>query len=121
MGTDRDEKVVKVISSITASLGSTVAIIASIMLIVVWAVTGPLFGFSEVWQLVINTTTTIITFIMVFVIQNSQNRDGKALQTKLDAILDAVSETTDQDLMDLEDRSDKVIDAKKAEVTRESS
>ncbi|MCW0000657.1 low affinity iron permease family protein [Pararhizobium sp. YC-54] len=55
--------------------------------IVLWAITGPLFGFSETWQLVVNTGTTIITFLMVFVLQNSQNRDGKALQAKLDELI----------------------------------
>jgi low affinity Fe/Cu permease len=55
--------------------------------VVIWAVTGPLFGFSETWQLVINTGTTIVTFLMVFILQNSQNRDGKALQAKLDELI----------------------------------
>jgi low affinity Fe/Cu permease len=56
-------------------------------LIVIWAVTGPLFGFSDTWQLVINTGTTIVTFLMVFLIQNSQNRDSAAIQVKLDEII----------------------------------
>jgi low affinity Fe/Cu permease len=56
-------------------------------LIVVWAVTGPLFGYSQAWQLVINTGTTIITFLMVFILQNSQNRDGQAIQAKLDELI----------------------------------
>lgn len=55
--------------------------------VVVWAVTGPLFGYSDTWQLVINTSTTIITFLMVFILQNSQNRDGKAMQAKLDELI----------------------------------
>lgn len=54
---------------------------------IVWAVSGPFFGYSETWQLVINTSTTIITFLMVFILQNSQNRDGKALQAKLDELI----------------------------------
>jgi low affinity Fe/Cu permease len=58
--------------------------------IIVWAVTGPIFGFSATWQLVVNTVTTIITFLMVFVLQNSQNRDGEALQAKLDELIIAV-------------------------------
>ncbi|NLS06353.1 low affinity iron permease family protein [Rhizobium sp. P32RR-XVIII] len=56
-------------------------------LVLMWAISGPFFGFSETWQLVINTGTTIITFLMVFVLQNSQNRDGKALQAKLDELI----------------------------------
>jgi low affinity Fe/Cu permease len=59
-------------------------------LIVLWAVSGPLFGFSETWQLVINTATTIITFLMVFVLQNTQDRDGEAVQAKLDELIYAV-------------------------------
>lgn len=57
------------------------------LFILLWAVTGPLFGFSETWQLVVNTATTIITFLMVFVLQNTQNRDGEALQAKLDELI----------------------------------
>lgn len=64
--------------------GQPVTFVLAVVLVLVWAITGPLFGYSETWQLVINTGTTIITFLMVFVLQNSQNRDGKALQAKLD-------------------------------------
>jgi low affinity Fe/Cu permease len=67
--------------------GSSYAFLSAALLVVAWAVTGPLFDFSENWQLVINTGTTIITFLMVFLIQNSQNRDGVALQTKLDELI----------------------------------
>jgi len=74
---------------ITRSVGSPIALIAAITLIVVWAITGPIFGFSDSWQLLINTTTTIITFLMVFVIQTSQNRDGRAIQVKLDELIRA--------------------------------
>lgn len=56
-------------------------------LVVVWAISGPLFGFSSIWQLVINTATSIVTFLMVFMLQNSQNRDGKALQAKIDELI----------------------------------
>ncbi|KRB54969.1 iron permease [Rhizobium sp. Root708] len=61
--------------------------VLALALVVVWAASGPFFGYSETWQLVINTGTTIITFLMVFVLQNSQNRDGKALQAKLDELI----------------------------------
>ncbi|MBB2867486.1 UNVERIFIED_ORG: low affinity Fe/Cu permease [Rhizobium esperanzae] len=67
--------------------GRPFTFVAALMLVLVWAVSGPLFDYSETWQLVINTTTTIITFLMVFVLQNSQNRDGKALQAKLDELI----------------------------------
>lgn len=68
-------------------MGKPIAFIAALAVVILWAVSGPLFGFSEVWQLVINTGTTIVTFLMIFVLQNSQNRDGKALQAKLDELI----------------------------------
>ncbi|EJC71182.1 putative small integral membrane protein [Rhizobium leguminosarum bv. viciae WSM1455] len=67
--------------------GRPFTFVAALALVLAWAVSGPFFGYSETWQLVINTTTTIITFLMVFVLQNSQNRDGKALQAKLDELI----------------------------------
>jgi low affinity Fe/Cu permease len=67
--------------------GKPVTFMGAVVFIVIWAVSGPFFNFSETWQLVVNTATTIITFLMVFVLQNSQNRDGKALQAKLDELI----------------------------------
>ncbi|WP_105383450.1 low affinity iron permease family protein [Neorhizobium alkalisoli] len=67
--------------------GKPIAFVLAVMLIVIWALTGPVFGFSETWQLVVNTATTIVTFVMVFVLQNSQNRDGRAVQAKLDELI----------------------------------
>lgn len=67
--------------------GKPVTFVLAVALVLVWAISGPFFGYSETWQLVINTGTTIITFLMVFVLQNSQNRDGKALQAKLDELI----------------------------------
>ena len=67
--------------------GRPLTFIAAIILIVVWGVTGPMFGYSDTWQLVINTGTTIVTFLMVFLIQNTQNRDGAAIQAKLDELI----------------------------------
>lgn len=67
--------------------GRPLTFIAAIALIVLWALTGPLFGYSDTWQLIINTGTTIVTFLMVFLIQNTQNRDGAAIQAKLDELI----------------------------------
>ncbi|KKX33120.1 low affinity iron permease family protein [Rhizobium sp. LC145] len=67
--------------------GKPVTFTFAVVIVVIWAVSGPFFGFSETWQLVINTGTTIVTFLMVFVLQNSQNRDGRALQAKLDELI----------------------------------
>ena len=80
------------IASRTAQFaGQPLAFIVALSVIILWGVTGPLFGYSDTWQLVINTSTTIITFLMVFVIQNSQNRDAAALQAKLDELIRAVA------------------------------
>jgi low affinity Fe/Cu permease len=90
------------------AVGSPVAFIIALLTIIVWACTGPLFKFSDTWQLVINTGTTIITFLMVFLIQNAQNRDSKALHLKLDEIIFS-NKKARNDLIDLEDCTDEEI------------
>ncbi len=74
-------------NAISQGSGKAVTFVAACGLIVGWAVSGPLFGFSETWQLVVNTATTIITFLMVFVLQHTQNQDGEAVQAKLDELI----------------------------------
>src|SRR3954466_4328601 len=81
---------------ITTALGSFPALAGSVLIVVVWALTGPLFNFSDTWQLFINTTTTVVTFWMVFVIQNSANRAAKATQLKLDELIRAVAEARNE-------------------------
>ena len=83
-------------------MGTPWAFIAAVLLILGWAISGPVFGFSEVWQLVINTGTTIITFLMVFIIQQSQNKDTTALQLKLNELI-AANENASNRLIDIED------------------
>lgn len=81
---------------ISAIVGQPLAFVVAFLTVLVWGVTGPLFGFSDTWQLVINTGTTIVTFLMVFLIQNSQNRDAAAMQAKLDELLRAVGKARSQ-------------------------
>ena len=81
---------------IATAAGQPMTFLAACLIIVVWAVTGPLFHFSDTWQLVVNTGTTIITFLMVFLIQNSQNRDAAAMQAKLDELLRAVDKAREK-------------------------
>jgi low affinity Fe/Cu permease len=90
-------------------LGSPWAFMLAAASIVVWAITGPLYHFSNTWQLIANTGTTLITFLMVFVIQNTQNRDGKAIQLKLDELLQGVQGAR-TGLVDLEDMDDNDLD-----------
>jgi low affinity Fe/Cu permease len=86
-------------------LGSAWAFAGAVFVIVVWLITGPTFHFSDTWQLIINTATTIITFLMVFLIQNTQNRDAKAMHLKLDELIRAVKDARNE-LVDIEDLSD---------------
>jgi low affinity Fe/Cu permease len=86
----------QVADQVTKAMGSPFALVVAVVLIGGWAVTGPIFHFSDTWQLVINTTTTIITFLMVFVIQASQNRDARAIQLKLDELIRANAEARNE-------------------------
>jgi low affinity Fe/Cu permease len=96
----------KRISTIT---GRPATFILAVAVILAWAITGPLFNYSDTWQLVINTSTTIITFLMVFLIQNTQNRDTEALQIKLDELIRAQQEANNA-LLDLEELDDEELD-----------
>jgi low affinity Fe/Cu permease len=93
--------------------GKPVTFMMAVSIIVVWAVMGPMFGFSDTWQLVINTGTTIITFLMVFLIQNTQDRDSEALQVKLDELIRATHGAQNA-LLDLEELEEEELDRIKA-------
>jgi low affinity Fe/Cu permease len=90
-------------------LGSKLAFLGAGLVIVVWAITGPLFHYSDTWQLVINTGTTIVTFLMVFLIQNTQNRDARAINLKLDELIRVIDKARDQ-MMNIEKLSDVELD-----------
>jgi low affinity Fe/Cu permease len=102
---------------LTSALGSFWALLGSVLVVVVWALTGPIFNFSDTWQLFINTSTTVITFWMVFVIQNSQNRDSKAVHLKLDELIRSV-ESARNSFITLERAPEDVVAEHEAELVK---
>src|SRR5436853_7865582 len=103
----------------SAIVGSAGAFSFAILVIVVWATTGPIFHFSDTWQLIINTGTTIVTVLMVFLIQNTQNRDARAIHLKLDEVIRAIGSARNE-LIDIEKLSDAELEqlAKRYEIVR---
>lgn len=97
--------------------GQPLAFTASVVLVVVWAATGPIFGFNDTWQLIINTLTTVLTFWMVFVLQHTQNKDTKAVELKLDELIRKLDGADDR-LVGIEDTTDKELDRIKGEGKR---
>ena len=97
--------------------GKPVTFVLALLIVVVWGVTGPIFGFSDTWQLIINTGTTIVTFLMVFLIQNSQNCDNEALQLKLDELIRATA-GAHLALLDIEELTDVELDRLRAHYER---
>lgn len=93
--------------------GNYITFLLAVLVVMVWAFSGPFFGFSQVWQLVINTGTTIITFLMVFLIQNTQNRDSKAIHLKLDELINALK-AADNALIPAEEATDEELAERKA-------
>lgn len=96
-------------SAITCWTGSSLAFGIAFAIILAWAISGPLFGYSDTWQLIINTGTTIVTFLMVFLIQKSQNKDSKAIQLKLNELI-AASRWASNRMVDIEDLSEEELD-----------
>jgi low affinity Fe/Cu permease len=90
----------------SSAAGSSWAFVIAFLVVLSWGLSGPIFGFSDTWQLVINTSTTIVTFLMVFLIQNTQNRDAKALHLKMDELIRAVGGARQEIFVDLEDKDD---------------
>ena len=90
----------------STAAGSSWAFVIAFLVVLSWGLSGPIFGFSDTWQLVINTSTTIVTFLMVFLIQNTQNRDAKALHLKMDELIRAVDGARQEIFVDLEDKDD---------------
>lgn len=122
-----DHLFTRIASRIAAWTGQPLTFILALTVVVVWAVTGPLFSWSNTWQLVINTGTTIVTFLMVFLIQNAQNRDASAIQVKLDELIRAVDKArnefigiehlTDSEILRIRDRLED--DERQAELLEE--
>jgi low affinity Fe/Cu permease len=108
----------RIATFIATAAGRPVTFLLAILTIVVWAVSGPLFNYSDTWQLVINTGTTIVTFLMVFLIQNSQNRDGAAIQAKLDELLRAIEDARSH-FVGIEHMTDEEIEQIRAALEKE--
>lgn len=101
----------KFTTAVSTWLGRPWIFVAALVILVLWAISGPILGFSDTWQLIINTSTTIITFLMVFIIQNTQNRDNLAMNIKQDAIMKKLG-ITDDDLIEAEEQSDEKLEHK---------
>jgi low affinity Fe/Cu permease len=100
----------KISTKVASIAGRASTFVLAVLMIIIWLTSGPIFNFSDTWQLVINTTTTIITFLMVFLIQNTQNRDSKAMHLKLDELI-KVTKAASNKLIEVEEDTDEEIDA----------
>lgn len=108
----------KIAGKISGFVGQPIAFVLAFLFIIGWGVSGPLFGFSDTWQLVVNTSTTIVTFLMVFLIQNSQNRDAAAMQAKLDELIRAVDKARGE-FVGIEHMTDAEIEKIRADLEEE--
>ncbi|GGI81971.1 membrane protein [Polymorphobacter multimanifer] len=114
-----DQFFTRVASRIAGMVGRPGTFIVALLFICGWGMTGPLFGFSDTWQLVVNTSTTIITFLIVFLIQNSQNRDAAAMQAKLDELIRAVADARNE-FIGIEHLTDHEVEAIRAALEKET-
>ncbi len=108
----------RIASRVAAAAGQPLAFVLALSIIIGWGVSGPLFGWSDTWQLVINTGTTIVTFLMVFLIQNAQNRDAAAIQAKLDELIRAVEGARNQ-FIGIEHLTERQLEAIRGEIEAE--
>ncbi len=108
----------RIATAVSSAVGQLWAFVIALFCIIVWALSGPIFQFSDTWQLIVNTSTTIITFLMVFVIQNSQNRDSAAIQAKLDELIRAVDDARNQ-FISIEHKSQKELEDIRSELEKE--
>jgi low affinity Fe/Cu permease len=106
-------------TTVSSWLGRPWVFVIALVVLIIWAISGPILGFSDTWQLVINTGTTIVTFLMVFIIQNTQNRDNLAINIKLDIIMDKLK-ISDEDLIEAEAKSDKKLEVQLKKVQNKS-
>jgi low affinity Fe/Cu permease len=114
-----DRLFTRIATGISVVAGQPLTFLLAVGIIIVWAVTGPVFQFSDTWQLIINTGTTIVTFLMVFLIQNAQNRDAAAMQAKLDELLRAVTKARDR-FIGVEHLTEREIELLRAALEREA-
>jgi low affinity Fe/Cu permease len=111
MGRRKSDIFTRFTTAAATAMGKPWVFAAAVTILVLWALSGPLLGFSDTWQLIINTSTTIITFLMVFIIQNTQNRDNLAINLKLDVMMERLGANS-QDLIEAEEESDRKLQHK---------
>jgi low affinity Fe/Cu permease len=113
--TDKPDIFTRFTSKTSSTLGRPGVFVIALGVLVLWAASGPLLGFSDTWQLIINTSTTIITFLMVFIIQNTQNRDNLAMNIKLDVLMQKLK-VSSKELLSAEDETDKKLEQQKDKI-----
>lgn len=107
-------------TNVSTVLGHAWIFTSALLVLILWGLSGPLLGFSDTWQLIINTSTTIVTFLMVFIIQNTQNRDNLAMNIKLDMLMKKLDINADS-LLEAEDQSDKKLERQKKQITKKKT